>query len=76
MWWAKVTTAAIRIDMPEVTGDLLVVLQKDEVWAELFGRDGFGRLVEMLSQLADTVPIGLAGTIADGDQFEVIGEGD
>jgi hypothetical protein len=59
-----------------LTGDFLVALEEDEVLAQLLGRDLVGGLVEMLGQLAHTVPVGVAGAVADGDQFEVISEGD
>jgi len=47
----------------------------DEVLAELLRCDGFGRLAEVLGELADAVPVGLLRALADRQQLEVIGVG-
>jgi len=45
------------------------------VLADLFEGDQLGRTVVVLAELADTGVVGLFGAGADGQEFEVIGEG-
>jgi hypothetical protein len=59
-----------------LAGDFLVALQEDEVLAQFLGRNGLRGLVIMIGELAHAVPIGVAGAVADGAEFEVVGEGD
>jgi hypothetical protein len=56
-------------------GDLLVVLEEDEVLAEFLGAEGLGGFAEVLGQLTDTCPVGLASPVADPNELQVIGEG-
>jgi len=58
-----------------LAGDLFVALEVDEVLAELLRCDGFGRLAEVLGELAHAVPVGLLRALADRQQLEVIGVG-
>ena len=56
-------------------GYFFVLLEMDAVLAEVFGREQVRRLGVMLAELADTGVIGRFGARADGQEFEVIGEG-
>lgn len=58
-----------------LAGDFLVAFEEDEVLAELFRGDVLGGLMKMLGKLADAVPVGLLGALADRQELEVIGEG-
>ena len=58
-----------------LAGDLLVGLQMDAILANVFGREQLGRAAVKLAQLPDAGVIGRFGASADGQQFEVIGEG-
>ncbi|MCL5096610.1 MAG: hypothetical protein M1608_03560 [Candidatus Omnitrophica bacterium] len=56
-------------------GHLFVTLQEDEILAKFLRANLFGSLAEVVRELADTIPISLAGAITDRDQQEVLGEG-
>jgi hypothetical protein len=51
------------------------VFEEDEVLTEFLGADGLGGFAEVLGQLTDTSPVGLAGPVADANELQVIGEG-
>jgi hypothetical protein len=51
------------------------MFEEDKVLTEFLGADGFGGFAEVVGQLADTSPVGLAGALTDADEFQVIGEG-
>ena len=59
-----------------LAGDFLVALQEDEVLAQFLGGYGLRGLMIMIGELARAVPISVAGAVADGAEFEVVGEGD
>jgi hypothetical protein len=58
-----------------LAGDLLFALEEDEVLAELLGGDALGGFVVVVGELAQAVPVGLLGALADGQELQVIGEG-
>jgi hypothetical protein len=58
-----------------LAGDFLDGLEVNAVLADLFEVDQFGRAVVVLAELADAGVVGLFGAGADGQKFEVIGEG-
>ena len=58
-----------------LAGDLLFGLEMDAVLAELLGRNQVGRFGVELTELAQAGEVGLLGAGADGEEFEVIGEG-
>ena len=58
-----------------LAGDLLVGLQVDAILAKLFGAEQLRRAAIKLAQLTDAGVIGLFSARADGQEFEVIGEG-
>jgi len=58
-----------------LAGDLLVGLQMDAILANVFSREQLGRPVVKLAELTDAGVIGLFSARADGQEFEVIGEG-
>jgi len=58
-----------------LAGDFLVLFEVDAVLAKVFRRDQVGGLVVELAELADAGVVGLFGARADGQQFQVIGEG-
>jgi hypothetical protein len=58
-----------------LAGDLFVGLEMDAILANLLGRDQLGRFAIELAELADTGVIGLFSARADGQEFEIIGEG-
>ena len=53
-----------------LAGDLLIAVEEDEILAEFLGG-----LVVVVGKLADTVPVGLLGAVADGQKLQIIGEG-
>jgi len=58
-----------------LAGHLLVGLQMDAILANVLRGEQFRRAAVKLAQLAQAGVIGLFGARADGQQFEVIGEG-
>ena len=58
-----------------LAGDLLVGLQMDAILANVFRGEQLGRAAVKLAQLTDAGEIGLFSARADGQEFEVIGEG-
>jgi hypothetical protein len=58
-----------------LAGDLLVGLQMDAILANVFGGEQLRRAVVKLAELTDASVIGLFSAKADGQEFEVIGEG-
>jgi hypothetical protein len=58
-----------------LTGDLLDGLEMDEVLAELLGADLIGGGGEELTELTDAGEVSLLGACADGQEFQVLGEG-
>jgi len=52
-----------------------LALATDRKSRRLLRCDGFGRLAEVLGELAHAVPIGLLRALADRQQLEVIGVG-
>jgi hypothetical protein len=51
-------------------------LEEDEVLTELLGCDSFGGFADVLGEQTDAVPVGLLGAVTDGEECEVLGEGD
>ena len=59
-----------------LAGDLLDGFEVNAVLADLFSREQLGRsVIVKLAELADTSVVSLFGAWADGQEFEVIGEG-
>ena len=58
-----------------LAGDLFVGLKMNAILANLLGGDQFGRFAIELAELADTGVIGFFGAWADGQEFEIVGEG-
>ena len=58
-----------------LAGDVLMALEMDAVLANLLGADQLGRFAIELTELAEAGVIGLFGARADGQKFQVIGEG-
>ena len=56
-------------------GDLLFDLEVDAILPDLLGSDLIGGFFVMLAQLPQAIPVGLFSAMADGEQFEIIGEG-
>ena len=58
-----------------LAGDLLVGLEMDAILADVFGGEQLGGFAAELPELADAGVVGLFGAWADGQEFEVVGEG-
>jgi hypothetical protein len=58
-----------------LAGDLLDGLEMDAVLADLPGGKQIGGLAVELAELTDTGVVSLFGARADGQKFEIIGEG-
>jgi len=58
-----------------LAGDFLFGLEMDAVLAELLGGNQVGRFGIELTELPEAGKIGLFGAGADGEEFEVVGEG-
>ena len=58
-----------------LAGDLFMGLEVDAILAEVFGREQVGGFAVELADLAHAGVIGLLGARADGQEFEVVGEG-
>ena len=58
-----------------LAGNFLNRLEMDAVLADLFEGDQLGRAVIMFTQLTDTGVVTFFGPRADGQKFEIIGEG-
>lgn len=56
-------------------GDFLFGLEVDAILAELLSTDLVGGFLIMLAELAHTGPASLFGARADGQKFQIIGEG-
>ena len=58
-----------------LAGDLFVDLEMDAILADLLGGEQFRRFAVKLTELADAGVIGIFSARADGQEFEIIGEG-
>jgi hypothetical protein len=58
-----------------LAGNLLVGLQMNAILANVFGGDQVRSTAVKLAELADAGVISLFGARADGQEFQVIGEG-
>lgn len=58
-----------------LAGDFLLGLEMDTVLAELLGANQVGRFGVELTELTKAGEVGLFGAGADGEEFEVVGEG-
>ena len=58
-----------------LAGDLLVALEMDAILADVFGREQVGGFAVELTELADAGVVSRFGARADGQEFEIIGEG-
>jgi hypothetical protein len=58
-----------------LAGNFLGGFEMNAILANLFRRDQIGRLAAELTELADAGVISLFGARADGQEFQIVGEG-